>query len=115
MRSLDCIGGGPFHRQQVPGSRWCRSLTLRTAARQTDCSHTPDVSFFRYFILANRQRRRYDGPVARITRVSGEVKILFSHGYSLKKKNYKHDANVPRFGRLVTIALTCVAMGLSGR
>src|SRR5690348_11006446 len=98
----------------MPGSRWCRSLTLRPAARQADCSHLPDVSFFRYFILANRQGPCNNGPVARITRVSREMKILFSHGDSLKQlKSYKHDPTVLGFGCLGTIALNLPAVELS--
>jgi hypothetical protein len=53
---------------------------LPMSARQADRSDLPDVSFFGYFTLANRSRGRDDRSVARITSVSGEVKIVLFHG-----------------------------------
>jgi hypothetical protein len=79
FRSLDGIRRYPFDRQQVTDPRRCGRRGLSTSARQADCSHWPDIRFFRYFILANRKCARDDGSGACVTRVSGEVKILFFH------------------------------------
>jgi len=72
--------GFPCDRQQMTNARRLGCFVLPVAARQTDCSHLPDVSLFRDFILANRRRARDDRPITRITWVSGEVKVVFFHG-----------------------------------
>jgi hypothetical protein len=78
-RSLDCICGCPLHRHQVAGACWLGCCTLPMTARETDCPHLPDISFFRYFVLAYTQRSRDDWAGASITRVCGKVKVLLSH------------------------------------
>src|SRR5579864_2136266 len=76
-RSLDCIRGRPLHRHQVTGPRRLGRCTLPMAARETDRSHFPDISLFRYFVLAHTERASDHWAVAGVTRVGGEVKILF--------------------------------------
>src|SRR5580693_3635374 len=69
----------PFNRQQMtspPSFGW---PTLPMAARQAHCSHLPDVSLFRYFILPDCNRSGDHRTGTQVTSVSGQVKILFSH------------------------------------
>jgi hypothetical protein len=53
------------------------------AARQAHCAYLPDVSLFRYFILADRERARDDWAGTLVTGISGEVKVLSSHLFPL--------------------------------
>src|SRR5579863_4188858 len=108
MSGLDFKGRRPLHRHQVTGARRLGSCTLPMAARQADRSHVADVGFFRYFVLANRQRSCNHWTLACVTPVSGEVQILFSHQGSLKRYSYEEDAKVAKFMCLLTIALVCV-------
>jgi hypothetical protein len=101
-RSLDCI-------------RRLGRCTLPMAAREADRSHLPDIGLFRYFILAYTQRTSDDGAVARVTRVCGEVKILFPHCGSLEDEELTHNARPSWLRYLVTIALACAALELSAR
>ena len=87
-RSRDCIRGRPFHRHQVTGARRLGRCTLPVAARKTDRSHLPDISLFRYFVLAHTQRASDDWAGASVTRVCGEVKVLFAHSASQRTDTY---------------------------
>jgi hypothetical protein len=81
----------PCDRQQMADARRLSCFLLPMAARQADWrSHCPYVSFFRYFVLANRSRARDDWAGAGVTGVSGKVKIVFSHGV-LQGKSDMHQ------------------------
>jgi hypothetical protein len=69
----------PFNRQQVTSTSRFGWPALAMAARQAYCSHLPDVSLFRYFILTDRNCSGDDGAGTHVTSVSGQVKIVFSH------------------------------------
>jgi hypothetical protein len=56
-------------------------VALPMAARQADCTHLPDVSFFRYVIFTDRNCSGNDRATTLVTRVSGQVKILPSRGF----------------------------------
>ena len=71
----------------MTGARRFGRCTLPMAARETDRSHLPDISLFRYFILANGQRAGDDWAGASVTRVCGEVKVLFPHVGSSELKS----------------------------
>ena len=65
-------------------TRWLGRGALPVSARQADRSHLSNVGFFRYFVLANRKPAGDDWAGTGVTRVSGEVQVLFSHWRSLK-------------------------------
>ena len=77
----------PCNWQQMSGECRISCFGLPMSARQADRSDVLDVSFFGYFIFANRSRGRDDRSVARITSVSGEVKIVLFHGGPPAKKD----------------------------
>lgn len=79
VRCFDPVSRHPLERQHMTGSRWSGRRTLPMAARQADRSNLSNVGLFRYFILANREGASNDWALTRVTRVSGEVKVLFSH------------------------------------
>jgi hypothetical protein len=56
---------------------------LPMSARQADCAHLPGVGLFRYFTFADRDCSGDDWSGTFVTGVSRQVKILFSHGFTL--------------------------------
>src|SRR5271170_2145359 len=78
----------PFNRQQMMDTSRLGWPALPMAARQTYCSHLPDVSLFRNFILADRNCSGDDRTSTQVTSVSGQVKVLFSH---LRPRSLKGD------------------------
>jgi hypothetical protein len=104
-RSRDCIRGRPLQRHQVTGARRLGRCTLPAAARETDRSHLPDIGLLRYFVLAHTQRASDDWAGASVTRVCGEVKVLFPHCTFLGDEELIHNARPLCSGYLVTIAL----------
>jgi hypothetical protein len=61
-------------------SRWLRCLVLLATAGQADWpAYSLDVRLFRDFVLANRGGSGDDRAGTGITRVRGEVKIVFAH------------------------------------
>jgi hypothetical protein len=107
VRSLDGNCWLPCHGQQMTGARRCGRCFLPMAACEADRSHRSDLCFFRYFILANRQRASDDWTGARVTRVSRKVKVLFSHRGFLKREGYSAHATVFSLRFLSTIARVC--------
>jgi hypothetical protein len=78
-RGLDLIRRCPLDRQRMTNACWCSRRSLPMAAREANRSYLADVGFLRYHILANRKRARDDWAGACVTRVRGEVKIVFAH------------------------------------
>ena len=72
----------PCNRQHMPHTRRLGGFVLALAARQADGSHLPDVRLFRYFIFPNGSGAADDRAGACVTRVNGEVKVLFFQGAS---------------------------------
>ncbi len=71
-------------------ARWLGCFVLVVAARQTDGSHSPDIDLLRYFVFANGSRAGNHWARACVTRVNGEVKVLFFHrGVYAKKDIYQ--------------------------
>ena len=58
---------------------------LPMTARQAYCSYLPEASLFRYFILADCNGSCNDWIGTQVTRVRGQVKILFSHEFLARK------------------------------
>src|ERR1700678_951064 len=104
-RGLDCIRGRPFHRHQVTGARWLGRCTLPMAARETERSDLPDIGLFRYFVFAHTQRAGDDWAGASVTRVCGQVKVLFPHCGFLGDVELMCNARPLWLRYLVTIAL----------
>lgn len=52
------------------------------AARQANCSHLPDVSFFRYFVFTEGERTGDDRAGTVTTGIGREMKVLLFHGRS---------------------------------
>jgi len=71
----------PFNWQQMTSTPRFGRAALAMAARQAYCSQLPDVSLFRYFILADRNSSGDDEAGTHLTNVSGQMNILFSHLY----------------------------------
>ena len=87
-------------------ARWRGRRALPVAAPKADRSHWPNIRFFRYLILTNRKCARDDRGSACVTRVSGEVKVLFFH--EAPKQHIEVHNPMLRFARLqclITIAL----------
>jgi hypothetical protein len=77
----------PFNRWKLTGNTRLGHFVLPMAARQANCSYLPDLSFFRYFILADGEPARDNRPSAGVTGISGQVKVLFSHLVSTQSSN----------------------------
>jgi hypothetical protein len=71
----------PFDRQQMMDTFGFGWPDLPMTARQAYCSHLPEASLFRYFILADCDGSCDDWIGTHVTRVRGQVKILFSHEF----------------------------------
>jgi len=71
--------GLPFEWRQVTSTRWLCCFVLSVTAGQAHCSHLPDLSLLGYFILSDSQRAGNHRAGTLVTRVSGEMKVLFSH------------------------------------
>jgi len=69
----------PFEWRQVTSTRWLCCFVLPVTAGQAHCSHLPDLSLLGYFILSDSQRAGNHRAGTLVTRVSGEMKVLFSH------------------------------------
>src|SRR5216684_5130591 len=81
-------------------------LVLPMAACQANRSYLADVSLFRYFVLTDRKRAGNNRGSAQITRVSGEVEVLFSHWLPLSKaKSYARNVMARSVRCLFKIAL----------
>jgi hypothetical protein len=107
LRGFDTTCRCPFDWQQVSDARRRGRSDLVMATRQTDRSHWPNIRFFRYFILTNRECARDDRSGACVTGVSGEVQILVFHEIPQATKRYTSDAMVLALRYLSTIALLC--------
>jgi|SRR5579863_3767732 hypothetical protein len=71
----------PRDRQQMTDARRLGGRLLPMAAREADRqSYSPNLGFFRNFIFANRSRSGDDRAGAGVTGISGEVKVVLSHG-----------------------------------
>src|SRR4029077_5855813 len=66
----------PFNRQQMMDRFGFGWPDLPMTARQTYCSHLPEASLFRYFILADCNGSRDDRTGTQVTSVRAQVKIL---------------------------------------
>lgn len=76
----------------MTGARRFGRRTLPIAARETDRSHLANIGLFRYFILAHTQRAGDHWAGASVTRVCGEVKVLFPHRGSSGDEELMHNA-----------------------
>jgi hypothetical protein len=84
--------------RRLPGRGWKVAgqsrfgcLALPMAAGQADRPHFPEVSLFRYLILAHCGRARYDRARTLVADISGEVQILPFHldPRKLKRRPYR--------------------------
>ena len=87
MTDVYCADRIPANRRKMTDAGGFGWLVLPVAARQAKGSHLSDVRLSRYFIFTDRNRTGYDWTGAPVTRVGGEVKILFSHDVLSKVKS----------------------------
>jgi len=63
----------------MTSTRWLGGRTLPVTARDAGRSDLPNVGFFRYLIFPHAEPASNNWASARVTWISGEVKILFFH------------------------------------
>lgn len=93
IADISLSGSFPYYREQMTHPRRIGGVVLAMAARQTDGPYLPDVGLFGYFILANRRGAGDGRASACLTRVNGEVKVLFFHRGLTAKKGYASHAS----------------------